>query len=137
MQTPTVGRIVHYVSHGTPPRPDGTQAFTSQCRAAIVYCACGWIEASHRGGTWHWPERVDAPTVRVENLYIREPGQVEPEPAEIADLPGLTVDLLMHEVEVDGEMVVSVPDRTRDALIALGWTPPAEPRPDDVATTYP
>ncbi|WP_326642919.1 hypothetical protein OG884_18715 [Streptosporangium sp. NBC_01755] len=22
------------------------------------YCACGWIEASHRGGTWHWPERV-------------------------------------------------------------------------------
>ena len=22
------------------------------------YCACGWREASHRGGTWHWPERV-------------------------------------------------------------------------------
>jgi hypothetical protein len=22
------------------------------------YCACGWIEASHRGDTWHWPERV-------------------------------------------------------------------------------
>lgn len=22
------------------------------------YCGCGWIEASHRGGTWHWPERV-------------------------------------------------------------------------------
>ena len=33
---PTVGRIVHYVSHGTPVRGDGTQAYTKQCRAAIV-----------------------------------------------------------------------------------------------------
>ena len=22
------------------------------------YCACGWIKASHKAGTWHWPERV-------------------------------------------------------------------------------
>lgn len=22
------------------------------------YCACGWTEPAHRGGTWHWPERV-------------------------------------------------------------------------------
>lgn len=109
---PTVGRIVHYVSFGTP----GGE-YTSQCRAVIVagvpgpsdsdsrdegmpidlvvlnptgvlfnrckhddgaetpgdpncpsrtahgnphrYCACGWIEASHRGGTWHWPERAE------------------------------------------------------------------------------
>lgn len=33
---PSVGRIVHYVSHGTPPREDGSQAFPSACRAAIV-----------------------------------------------------------------------------------------------------
>ena len=33
---PSIGRVVHYVSFGTPPRPDGSQAFTSQCRAAIV-----------------------------------------------------------------------------------------------------
>jgi len=33
---PTVGRVVHYVSHGTPVNPDGSQAFTSECRAAIV-----------------------------------------------------------------------------------------------------
>ncbi len=33
---PSVGRIVHYVSHGTPVRPDGSQAFTSRCRAAFV-----------------------------------------------------------------------------------------------------
>jgi len=33
---PSVGRIVHYVSHGTPVREDGTQAFRPACRAAIV-----------------------------------------------------------------------------------------------------
>lgn len=36
MGTLTVGRIVHYVSHGTPVQPDGSQAFESCCRAAIV-----------------------------------------------------------------------------------------------------
>jgi hypothetical protein len=100
-QTPTVGRIVHYVSYGTP----GGE-YTSECRAAIItetntsdtvglcvlnptgqffnrtivhdegaetpgspdcpnsethgnpfrYCACGWGEASRKGGTWHWRE---------------------------------------------------------------------------------
>lgn len=33
---PTVGRVVHYVSHGTPVRKDGSQVFPSKCRAAIV-----------------------------------------------------------------------------------------------------
>lgn len=35
-QQPSVGRIVHYVSYGTPVRGDGSQAFRSACRAAIV-----------------------------------------------------------------------------------------------------
>jgi hypothetical protein len=35
-QKPTVSRIVHYVSHGSPVRDDGTQEFPSVCRAAIV-----------------------------------------------------------------------------------------------------
>lgn len=110
-QQPSVGRIVHYVSYGTP----GGE-YVSECRAAIItavrnqepvpehgvpyvdlavlnptgmffnqdaayhdgaeipgspdcpnqeahgnpfrYCACGWIEAQRKGGTWHWPERV-------------------------------------------------------------------------------
>ncbi|EGX60085.1 hypothetical protein SZN_09191 [Streptomyces zinciresistens K42] len=84
-QQPSVGRIVHYTSHGTPVREDGSQAFPPQCRAAIVTevddaepykvglavlnpggmffhslasggCMADFFEA--QGGTWHWPERV-------------------------------------------------------------------------------
>jgi len=79
---PSIGRIVHYVSHGTPVQPDGSQAYTSECRAAIVtevmadpmqsagLCvlnptglffgqAVPQDDDGHAGGTWHWPERVD------------------------------------------------------------------------------
>lgn len=78
-QAPSIGRVVHYVSHGFPVREDGTQAFHSLCRAAIVtetntsdtvglavLNPTGVFfdrtvvhdEAAHAGGTWHWPERV-------------------------------------------------------------------------------
>lgn len=85
-QTPSVGRIVHYRSYGTP----GGE-YTSQCRAAIITAVhpsdgagtladmngaeevdlavlnptgmffnqrCRHSEGSKSGGTWHWPERV-------------------------------------------------------------------------------
>lgn len=80
-QKPSVGRIVHYVSYGTP----GGE-YPSVCRAAIVTEArdadrnnpVGWPvglavlnpegmffnrgvhqdEDEKRGGTWHWPERA-------------------------------------------------------------------------------
>jgi hypothetical protein len=83
---PSVGRVVHYVSYGTP-----NGEYTSQCRAAIVTEICdnpGGIdpetgtlctslfvanptglflnqhvpqdEDAHAGGTWHWPERESA-----------------------------------------------------------------------------
>ena len=83
---PSVGRIVHYVSHGTPVREDGTQAYPSLRRAAIITevryqgmdPGAGWVvglavlnptgmffnenvpqsEDDHRGGSWHWPEHV-------------------------------------------------------------------------------
>jgi len=75
---PSVGRIVHYVSYGTP----GGE-YTSQCRAAIVtevvpnepdgveivslcvlnptgifFNDCQHDEDEKLGGTWHWPELV-------------------------------------------------------------------------------
>jgi len=82
---PSVGRIVHYRSYGTP----GGE-YTPQCRAAIVTAVhpsegdgslanmngpeevslavlnpegmffnqrCRHSEGSRTGGTWHWPER--------------------------------------------------------------------------------
>lgn len=103
---PSVGRIVHYVSYGTP----GGE-YTSQCRAAIVagvpegalppahpqrawdsdavvldlavlnptgmfFNRCGQDEDDKAGGTWHWPERVES----------REyPGQ----PGERTTMPGI------------------------------------------------
>lgn len=71
--TPTVSRMVHYVSYGTP----GGE-YTSQCRAAVVTEArtSGSVSLAvlnptglffnddvaysedHKGGTWHWPERA-------------------------------------------------------------------------------
>lgn len=74
-RVPSVGRIVHYVSYGTP----GGE-FTSECRAAIIVAVgapstidtcglavfnpsgmffniCGHDETEKAGGTWHWPER--------------------------------------------------------------------------------
>jgi hypothetical protein len=82
---PSVGRIVHYVSYGTP----GGE-YQSVCRAAVVTGIHGAVrenaperdqgdvhlcvlnpegmffnknvdhdEETKRGGTWHWPERVD------------------------------------------------------------------------------
>jgi hypothetical protein len=76
-QQPSVGRIVHYVSYGTP----GGE-YTSQCRAAVVaelahpdedsdivglavlnptgmvFNRAAYDESARTGGTWHWPERV-------------------------------------------------------------------------------
>lgn len=36
MPQPSIGRIVHYVAHGTPVRADGTQAYPPACRAAVI-----------------------------------------------------------------------------------------------------
>jgi hypothetical protein len=74
---PSVGRIIHYVSYGTP----GGE-YPSVCRAAVItevldgtshgivqLCVLNpsgiFFTLSHqeeedkRGGTWHWPEREE------------------------------------------------------------------------------
>lgn len=73
---PSVGRIVHYVSYGTPGE------YAGECHAAVVTRADGvppdrvalcvmspsglfFSEAAEHdedgrsSGTWHWPERVE------------------------------------------------------------------------------
>jgi len=74
MQKPSIGRIVHYKSYGTP----GGE-YTPECRAAVVtavhsdteidLCALNptglffnqnvVMDENAKGGSWHWPERVD------------------------------------------------------------------------------
>lgn len=83
MLKPSIGRIVHYVSYGTP----GGE-YRPECRAAFVTEVHGqvpategdeWVvglavmnptgmffnrevvqmENGREGGSWHWPERVD------------------------------------------------------------------------------
>ena len=72
---PSVGRIVHYVSYGTP-----NGEYPSVCRAAIITAVHGAgkvdlcvlnpegfffnkgvqseLPELMAGGTWHWPEKV-------------------------------------------------------------------------------
>ena len=72
-QKPSIGRTVHYTSYGTP----GGE-FGKECRAAVVtelqgddivglcvmnptglfFHDAAYSDA-HKGGTWHWPERVE------------------------------------------------------------------------------
>ena len=82
---PSIGRIVHYRSYGTP-----AGEYEPECRAAIITQVHGAVREGHedwdqgdvhlavfnpegvyfnkyvdhdetktRGGTWHWPERVE------------------------------------------------------------------------------
>jgi hypothetical protein len=46
--------------------------------------------------------------------------------AAVNESASLTLDLVLHEQIIDGEMVVKVLDETRTTLLALGWTPPAD-----------
>ena len=42
--------------------------------------------------------------------------------------PKATLDLVVREWDIATEADIEIPEKTRDALIALGWTPPAGDR---------
>jgi hypothetical protein len=72
---PQVGDSVHYVSHGTPVRADGSQAFESQCRAAIV------TEVYYEDGE---------PTMRVNLTVLNPTGMFFSQAVPFSDSRGIT-----------------------------------------------
>ncbi|TDD88368.1 hypothetical protein [Actinomadura rubrisoli] len=44
----------------------------------------------------------------------------------VGESPTLVLNLLLHELEVDGRLQVEVPKEVQETLIALGWTPPGD-----------
>lgn len=65
MQQPSVSRIVHYVSYGTPPKPDGSQAFAGACRAAVI------TEAG--GAAGDHPAVAQNPAAQIAGLCVLNP----------------------------------------------------------------
>lgn len=51
--------------------------------------------------------------------------------ADVNSVPTATLDVIVREAVIDGEAHVDVPDKTRETLIHLGWTPPVEPAPGE------
>ncbi|WP_119728354.1 hypothetical protein [Thermomonospora amylolytica] len=68
-----------------------------------------------RGGTVEIDGHDIAPVTRALHLA-----------AAVGEIPTLYLDLAIDLVEVDGEVTVTIPEGTRRALVALGWTPPAD-----------
>ena len=46
--------------------------------------------------------------------------------ADVGHLPALDLDVVLHEADVDGQALITIPARTAVLLTALGWTPPAD-----------
>lgn len=45
---------------------------------------------------------------------------------EAGGVPEITAELAVLDGDIDGEATVRIPAKTREALIALGWTPPQD-----------
>lgn len=67
---PTIGRTVHYVSHGSPVRDDGTQAYRSECRAAII---AGIVDI---GGPYIDPETLEGLPQDLVSLCVLNPSGI-------------------------------------------------------------
>lgn len=89
---PSIGRIVHYVSMG-----HSLGTYASTCRAAIVtdvkddktvtvavfsgkslsFNEGVTLDDGKAGGTWHWPERENAPTSSILPASFKPPKTVQ------------------------------------------------------------
>lgn len=68
---PSVGRIVHYVSHGSPVLEDGSQQYSSVCRAAIITV----VHPSEGAGTLsdlNGPEEVALCVLNPEGMFFNQ-----------------------------------------------------------------
>ena len=95
-QTPSVGRIVHYVSYGTPggeflpehraaiitavpsfPGKDESMEEISVCvinpSGLFFHAVCPHDEAGKKGGSWHYPEFVPGVLSAGSNTMFMEP----------------------------------------------------------------
>jgi hypothetical protein len=70
--------MVHYVSHGTPPREDGSQTYHSECRAAVITA----VPAPDEFGTVYASLCVINPTGLFFNEYVV---QDQGEPFDLGD----------------------------------------------------
>lgn len=71
-------------------------------------------------------------TIAVDGTELHKVRAVAVEAA-VGEITRLTVELAVHEAEIDGEMVVIVPPETAASLLALGWTPPPGQEVSDAA----
>ncbi len=52
------------------------------------------------------------------------------------EIPQLTLELISHEAEIDGQMRVTIPPKTAVTLAALGWTAPDDQPLDSPGQQY-
>lgn len=83
---PSIGRIVHYVSFGTPVRPDGTQAYTQECRAAIVTAVPAMLSEGPNTGPEGYVPSVSLCVLNPTGLFFHEESHYD-DGAELAGDP--------------------------------------------------
>ena len=129
---PSVGRIVHYVSYGTPGGEYG-----KECRAAIVTQANGPGADQHervgaavlnpsgmffhedlpeldpavhgyRGGTWHWPEREPSDSSTPIQVHVN----TDLSPAQVKQVTEMIQAAILQQVKRGRATALKLPGRS-------------------------